>query len=67
VERESTLHAYTVGSDASHGEAGARSIPMHTDDSALKGLHSLALTLYNAQVYFDGIARVQLGDIWIGF
>ena len=62
VKRESTLDADTEG-DLTDGEGLTRRAAAHADDVALEDLDALAVTLLNAVVNLDVIARDDRGDI----
>lgn len=65
MKQERSLDADTVGGDAPNRERGARSTPADAENGALEGLHAFAFTFDDADVHLDGVARLQLGDVWI--
>jgi hypothetical protein len=65
VQQEGSLHADAVGRYAPDRESGIRSLSAAANDRALEGLDALALTLDDANVDFDRIAGVQLGDVGV--
>jgi len=67
MEQEGAFYADAVGGDAPHGEVGVHSPLAQANDRTLKDLYSFAIALDNTRVYFDSIAWVQFGNIWIGF
>jgi len=57
MEQEGPFHTNPVRRDAPHGEGGICSAAADTNDRALEGLHALALTLDDADVYLHAVAR----------
>jgi hypothetical protein len=67
MQQEGSFHPDSVGCDATHSKGFACSAPSDANEGALEGLHALAFTLDDADVYLDCVARVQLRDTRVSF
>jgi len=65
TQQESALNANTVASHAANGKGGLVSTLAQADDGALELLDTLAVAFFNADVHANGIARTELGNIWV--
>lgn len=65
LEQERALHGYAMGSKTANSEAGIGAALAQAHERALKNLNALAVSLDDAQMHLDAIARPERRNIAI--
>jgi hypothetical protein len=66
MQRKGALNPYPL-EYLPEGEAGSSATWALSNDHAFEGLATFSLTFDDLQLYFDGIAGTELGDIFVYF